>query len=92
MNGANGEGRTPMALRPPDPKSGASASSATFAKGPVRLRIATASPVRPAVRCESFAPFRILVIAGAMRDVACRSIVALTVVFLASHGAALGHS
>jgi hypothetical protein len=29
--GANGEGRTPMAFRPPDPKSGASASSATFA-------------------------------------------------------------
>jgi hypothetical protein len=29
--GANGEGRTPMTLRPPDPKSGASANSATFA-------------------------------------------------------------
>jgi hypothetical protein len=28
---ANGEGRTPMTLRPPDPKSGASANSATFA-------------------------------------------------------------
>src|SRR6516165_9546561 len=31
LDGANGEGRTPMAFRPPDPKSGASASSATFA-------------------------------------------------------------
>ena len=31
LYGANGEGRTPMAFRPPDPKSGASASSATFA-------------------------------------------------------------
>ncbi len=29
--GANGEGRTPMTLRPLDPKSSASASSATFA-------------------------------------------------------------
>jgi hypothetical protein len=34
---------------------------------------------------------RFLVFAGAMRNVACRSIVALTVVFLASHGAALRH-
>ena len=31
--GANGEGRTPMALRPLDPKSSASASSATLAFG-----------------------------------------------------------
>ena len=30
-DGANGEGRTPMALRPLEPKSSASASSATFA-------------------------------------------------------------
>src|SRR5690348_9798656 len=30
-NGANGEGRTPIPLREPDPKSGASANSATFA-------------------------------------------------------------
>src|SRR5579871_2448349 len=30
--GANGEGRTPMALRPLEPKSSASASSATFAR------------------------------------------------------------
>jgi hypothetical protein len=29
--GANGEGRTPIPLREPDPKSGASANSATFA-------------------------------------------------------------
>src|ERR1700689_79023 len=31
--GANGEGRTPIPLREPDPKSGASANSATFAWG-----------------------------------------------------------
>jgi Phage integrase family len=31
--GANGEGRTPIPLREPDPKSGASANSATFAPG-----------------------------------------------------------
>jgi hypothetical protein len=30
--GANGEGRTPIPLREPDPKSGASANSATFAQ------------------------------------------------------------
>jgi hypothetical protein len=40
LAGANGEGRTPMAFRPPDPKSGASASSATFARRTCfRLRI-----------------------------------------------------
>src|SRR5437667_12229983 len=32
--GANGEGRTPIPLREPDPKSGASANSATLAFGP----------------------------------------------------------
>ena len=32
MGGANGEGRTPIPLREPDPKSGASANSATFAR------------------------------------------------------------
>ena len=31
-HGANGEGRTPIPLREPDPKSGASANSATFAR------------------------------------------------------------
>ncbi len=31
IHGANGEGRTPIPLREPDPKSGASANSATFA-------------------------------------------------------------
>ncbi len=35
--GANGEGRTPMALRPLEPKSSASASSATFAHGLLAL-------------------------------------------------------
>ena len=33
IHGANGEGRTPIPLREPDPKSGASANSATFAWG-----------------------------------------------------------
>jgi hypothetical protein len=35
IRGANGEGRTPIPLREPDPKSGASANSATFASGPL---------------------------------------------------------
>src|SRR5260370_3886587 len=38
-HGANGEGRTPIPFREPDPKSGASANSATFARMAFRIRI-----------------------------------------------------
>jgi hypothetical protein len=38
IHGANGEGRTPIPLREPDPKSGASANSATFALGQAATR------------------------------------------------------
>ena len=51
IHGANGEGRTPMALRPLEPKSSASASSATLA---LSLLIIARSGLFLAARARDF--------------------------------------